>query len=94
MPSKMEQENLTPEDDYFQREESCRKALKTVNRAIFMRLVVTALLIWTVLQTHLELWIAGLMAFVLIINLTGILPLWQERKKQRRLLKEILSEEE
>lgn len=98
MPSNMENENRTPElppeDDYFQREEKCRRALNTVRKAILMRLVVTALLIWIFFQTGMELWIVGLMVFVGIINLTGILPLFAEWKKQRKNLKEILAEEE
>ena len=90
-------ENLTPEVpelDSWQREERCRKTIKTVSKAIFMRLFVTALLIWAVFQTSRELWIVGLMAFVLIINLTGILPLAAEWKKQRKILKDIIAEDD
>ena len=39
-------------------------------------------------------WVVGLIVFVLIINLTGMLPLVQELRKQRKLLKEILDQEE
>ena len=39
-------------------------------------------------------WAIGLIVFVLIINLTGMLPLVQELRKQRKLLKEILDQEE
>ncbi len=89
----MEQENLTPEMDSFEREERCRKAIRTVSKAILMRLFVTVILVWALLQTSLELWVIGLMAFVLIINLSGLLPLGAELKKQRKELKEILAEE-
>lgn len=89
----MEQENLTPEMDSFEREERCRKAIRTVSKAILMRLFVTVILVWALLQTSLELWVIGLMAFVLIINLSGLLPLGAELKKQRKELKEILTEE-
>lgn len=44
--------------------------------------------------TGMQLWVIGMMVFVLIINLAGMLPLVQELKKQRRILKEILAEEE
>lgn len=89
----MEQENLTPEMDSFEREERCRKAIRTVSKAIFMRLFVTVILVWALLQTGPELWVIGLIAFVLVINLSGLLPLGTELKKQRKELKEILTEE-
>lgn len=89
----MENENLAPEMDSFEREERCRKAIRTVSKAIFMRLFVTVILVWALLQTSLELWVIGLMVFVLIINLSGLLPLGAELKKQRKELKEILTEE-
>lgn len=90
----MEKENRPPEEDSFEREERCRKAIKTVGKAIFMRLFVTAILIRAVLQANMELWVIGLMAFVLIINLTGLLPLISELKKRRKELKAIIAEEE
>ncbi len=84
----------TPEASVWEREEKCRRALKTVSKAIFMRLFVTVLLVWVVFQTGMELWILGLMALVLVINLSGVLPLVTEWKKRRRELKTILAEEE
>ena len=80
--------------DAYDREEQCRKAIRTVGRAVFMRLLVTALLLFALVGTGLQGWVIGLMVFVLIINLAGMLPLVQELKKQRSLLKEILAEEE
>ena len=82
------------EMDILYREERCRKALKTVSKAVMMRILVTALLLWTVFQTAMELWIVGLILFVVIINLAGMLPLIGEWKKQRVILKEILDEED
>lgn len=41
----MADENLTPEPDIYDREDQCRKAIRTVGKAVFMRLFVTALLI-------------------------------------------------
>lgn len=90
----MEQKNQGPEMDAYDREEQCRKAIRTVGRAVFMRLLVTALLLFVLVGTGLQGWVIGLMVFVLIINLAGMLPLVQELKKQRSLLKEILAEEE
>lgn len=96
----MENEQQIPESveqpvlDSWQREERCRKSIKTVSKAMFMRLVVTGLLIWVLFQTSMEPWIIGMIVLVLLINLTGILPLFSEWKKQRRLLKEIIAEDE
>ncbi|MBQ3192394.1 MAG: hypothetical protein IJB59_02360 [Oscillospiraceae bacterium] len=94
----MENENHTvetvQEEDWFQREERCRKNRKTVFKAICMRLFVTVLLIWILLQTSMEPWIVGLMIFVMIINVTGLFPLVSEWRKRNRELKAILAEEE
>ena len=90
----MENENVTPEEDSFEREEKCRKALKTVGKSIVMRIFVTALLIWALVQSSMEMWVLGLMVFVMVINLSGLLPLVAELKKRRQELKEILAEEE
>lgn len=93
-----ERENRTPErpseDELMEREEKCRKSIKTVGKAVFMRVFVTALLIWALLQTELQLWVMGLMAFVLVINLSGMFPLFTELKKQRRELKAIMDQYE
>lgn len=90
----MENEKLIPEQDSLDREDRCRKALKTVSKAIFMRLFVTAILIWAVLQADMDLWVVGLMILVMVVNLTGMLPLITEWKKRRKELKQILEEDE
>ena len=88
--------NLEPveERDLLEREERCRKAMKAVTRAIVMRLVICALLIWVVIRTELALWTVGLMLLVMLINVTGMLPLVAELKKRRLEWKELLEEEE
>ena len=75
-------------------EEKCRKSLKTLGKAIAMRVFVTVLLFWILLQTGLTLWAVGLMVLVLLMNLGGLLPLTQEWKKQRGILKDILAQYE
>ena len=90
----MDEEKISPESDAFDREEQCRKVIRTVGKAVVMRLVVTALLIFVLVGTGMQSWMIGMIALVLIINLTGMLPLVQELRKQRRLLKDILAEEE
>ena len=81
-------------EELFQREEDCQKAIRTVSRAIIMRLVVTVVLIWAVIAGNMELWVMGLMAFVLVFNVVGALPLIAEWKKQRKLLTELIAKEE
>ena len=82
-------ENMT----LLEREERCQKAMKAVGKAIFMRLVVSAILIWAVMRAPMDVWVVGLMLLVLLINLTGILPLAAEMKKRRAEWKQLLSEE-
>ena len=98
MPSNMAEFDFTLEPmedrDLPERQERCQKAMKTVAKAIFMRLVVTGLLIWVILSTVRELWVVGLMLLVLVINVTGILPLAAELKKRRAEWKLLLEEEE
>lgn len=90
----MEMEDFTLQTDILQREEDCRKALKTVCKAILMRIFVMAILIWTALTNGMQFWVIGLLVMVMIINLSGCLPLFNEWKKQRQILKNIIAEEE
>ena len=76
-----------------EREERCQKAMKVVVKAIAMRLLVFAILILAVVRSGMPLWAMGLMALVMIINLTGILPLAAELKKRRQEWKQLLEEE-
>ena len=97
MPSNMPEFdlNLEPVDDrdILDREERCQKAIKTLTKAIVMRLFFCALLIWVVFRTQLALWTVGLMLFVMAINVAGILPLAAELKKRRQEWKQLLEEE-
>lgn len=84
----------SPVEALMEQEEKCCKSLKTVGKAIFMRLLVTGLLIWALLQNEMQVWVIGLMTVVLIINLSGLLPLGAELKKRLRELKGILDQYE
>ena len=86
--------DLNPDADLLEREERCRKAIRAVMKAIALRLLVCGLLLWVVLRSDLDLWIIGLMLLVTLINLSGILPLASELKKQRAVWKQLLEEEE
>lgn len=77
-----------------ERQERCQKAVKVVVKAIAMRLFVFAILILAVIRSGMPLWAAGLMMLVMVLNLTGILPLVAELKKRRQEWKLLLEEEE
>ena len=76
-----------------EREERCQKAIRVIVKAIAMRLFVFAILIFAVIRSGMPLWAAGLMGLVMIINLTGMLPLAAELKKRRQEWKQLLAEE-
>ena len=87
--------NLEPMDgrDILDREERCQKAIKTLIKAIVMRLFICGLLVWVVFRTKLALWTIGLMLLVMAINVAGTLPLVAELKKRRQEWQQLLEEE-
>ena len=82
------------QEELFQREEKCQKAIRTVRKAVFMRFFVTVLLLWAAFGQHMELWATGLLLVVAMMNIFGTLPLVQEWKKQCNLLKDLIAQEE
>ena len=91
----MEENYIRPtEDELIEQEEKCRKALKTILRAIAMRIFVTVLLLWVLVRSGAQAWVIGMLVLVSVINLSGILPLWSELKKQRTNLKTIMDQYE
>lgn len=80
--------------DLVEREERCQKAIKTVARAIVMRLFICCILIWAVIRSYIQLWAVGLLVLVMVMNITGIIPLAAELKKRRQEWKKLLLEEE
>ena len=91
----MEHDSVRPsEDALLEQEENCRKGLKTLAKALFMRVFVLVLLVFILLRGNMELWVIGLMVFVLIITLAGALPLVAEWKKLRKKLREIIGQYE
>ena len=90
----MEPENRTPEsENLYDREEKCQRAMKTVGRACLMRLLVAAVLIFVLIKTPGSVLLWGLVGFVLLINLGGMLPLLAELRKRRREYRQLLQEE-
>ena len=76
-----------------ERQERCQKAMKAVAKAIVMRLLVFVILIMAVIRSGMPVWAVGLMGLVMLINLTGLLPLVSELKKRRQEWKCLLEEE-
>ena len=89
----MEEKKFT-QDELFEQEENCQKAIRTVTKAIFMRLVVTVLMIVVVSGNPEQVWAWGLAVFVLLINTMGTLPLWKEYSRQKQTLKHLIELEE
>ena len=80
--------------DLYEREEQCLKAIKTVRKAILMRILVAVLMLWAVAQQPKEPIVWGLMAFVLLIDILGTLPLIQEWKRQKKRFNDLVAQEE
>ena len=80
--------------DLYEREEQCLKAIKTVRKAVFMRILVAALMVWAVAMQPKQPIVWGLMVFVLLIDVLGAWPLVQEWKRQKKLFEELVSQEE
>lgn len=83
-----------PVMDPYDREEQCRKTIRVVTRAILMRIVVSVLLLIMVIRAGASPTVLGLGAFVLVIAVSGTLPLGKELVKQKGLLKECLKEQD
>ena len=84
------QQNLDPYD----REERCRKALRTIRKAVFMRILAGALLLYGVIRAGANPVALGLTAFALVMILAGVFPLAGELRKQKGILKDCLEEQE
>ena len=83
-----------PVMDPYDREEQCRKTIRVVTRAIVMRIVVSVLLLVMVIRAGASPAVLGLGAFVLVIAVSGALPLGKELVKQKELLKECLKDQD
>lgn len=83
-----------PVMDPYDREEQCRKTIRVVTRAILMRIVVSVLLLIMVIRAGASPVVLGLGAFVLVIAVSGALPLGKELVKQKELLKECLKDQD
>ena len=80
--------------DPYDREEQCRNTIRVVTRAILMRNVVSVLLLVMVIRAGASPTVLGLGAFVLVIAVSGALPLGKELAKQKELLKKCLKDQD
>lgn len=79
--------------DPYDREERCRKAIRTLVKAIVMRVAAGILLIAAVIRAGAMPVATGLAVFVLLTIGAGSLPLVWELKKQRELLRQCLDQQ-
>lgn len=84
----------TPDMDPYDREERCRKAIRTIGKAIAVRIAACVLLLVAVLRTGAAPLALGLTAFALLVILAGVFPLAAELRKQRGGLNECLQQQE
>lgn len=90
----MDNENLTPEEDVYEREERCRRVIKNVTKAIVMRLVVVALVIWAFTRAETNPWLIGLLLLVVLITVSSLPILLKELNDRRKELKALIESEE
>ena len=90
MPDNMDYDTLfappDPQEDPYQKIDRCEKALRTVKKAVLMRLFLTALLLYIPIAAKLTLGVTALMLLVVLINVSGIVPLVMEWKKRKQEL--------
>ena len=80
--------------DPFDREERCRKTIRTLRKAIIMRIAAGILLAVAVVRANAVAIALGITGFALLLILSGLFPLARELKKQREILKECLEQQE
>ena len=79
--------------DPYDREERCRKTIRTLLKAILMRVAAGVLLAVAVVRANAAPVALGLTGLALLLILSGLLPLIGELKKQRGILKECLAQQ-
>ena len=93
MADEMILESLSDMDPY-DREERCRKTIRTLMKAIVMRVAAGVLLAVAVIRANAAPIALCLTGLSLLLILSGLIPLAREWKKQRILLKECIAQQE
>ena len=78
------------EMDRYDREERCRKTIRTLLKAIIVRIAAGVLLTVAVIRANTAPIAFGLTGFALLLMLSGLLPLVRELKKQKCILGDCL----
>ena len=79
--------------DPYDREERCRKTIRTLLRAIMVRIAAGVLLAVAVVRAGVSSVALGLTGFALLLILAGLFPLMMELKKQKGILIECLNQQ-
>ena len=79
--------------DPYDREERCRKTIRTLLKAIVMRIAAGVLLAVAMIRANAAPVALGLTGFAMLLILSGLLPLTGELKKQRVILKGCLEQQ-
>ena len=79
--------------DSYDREERCRKTIRTLLRAIIIRVAAGVLLAVAVVRVGTSSLALGLTGFALLLILAGLFSLAMELKKQKGILKECLDQQ-
>ena len=79
--------------DPYNREERCRKTIRTLLKAIVMRIAAGVLLAVAMIRANAAPVALGLTGFAMLLILSGLLPLTGELKKQRVILKDCLEQQ-
>ena len=97
MPSNMDGEFLIPDDsaqgDVYQRIERCEKTIRTIRRAVLMRLFLTGVLLYIPFAAEVSVGVVLMLLFVAAINASGLLPLVSQWKGKKKELDQLLDEE-
>ena len=98
MPSNMDLDILfspAPEGvDIYEKIQHCEKTVRTIRRAVLMRLFLTALLLYIPFAAKVSSGIWILMGFVMLINVSGLIPLMSQWRIKKKELDKLLDEEE
>ena len=90
-------EDLIPdgpvEGDVYQKIERCEKTLRVIRRSVVMRIVLTCLLLYIPFAAQLQGGVLLMMVLVVLINLSGLLPLLSQWRIKKKELDQLLDEE-
>lgn len=79
--------------DPYDREERCRKTIRTLLKAIIVRIAAGVLLAVAVIRANAAPIALAVTSFALLLILSGLLPLGRELRKQRMILAGCLEEQ-